>query len=258
MIQLFIQCLLIIFAYASLWYLVALYKKRNDVADIAWGMGYVLLCIFLFITQAHSPVLLLLYALVLLWGLRLSVHIYLRNKNKKEDYRYLAWRQQWGKTFYWRSYLQVFLLQGLFLLLIFSPVIHAAGSAPAKWGVSTWAGIGFWVIGFFFQAVGDYQLSVFAKQKKQPGEIIQTGLWKYSRHPNYFGEIMMWWGIFIITLPLQNSFYFIISPLTITLLLVFVSGIPMLEKKYSGNPAFEAYKKRTSVLIPMPPKKAVE
>jgi steroid 5-alpha reductase family enzyme len=114
------------------------------------------------------------------------------------------------------------------------------------------------MIGFYFQAVGDFQLSVFAKQKKQPGTILQTGLWKYSRHPNYFGEIMMWWGIFIITLPVQNSFYFIISPLTITLLLVFVSGIPMLEKKYAGNPAFNAYKKRTSALLPWPPKKVAE
>lgn len=84
---------------------------------------------------------------------------------------------------------------------------------------------------------------------------MQTGLWKYTRHPNYFGEILMWWGIFIITIPLQGSLFFIISPLTITLLLVFVSGIPMLEKKYKGNTAFEDYKKRTSMLIPMPPRK---
>jgi len=84
---------------------------------------------------------------------------------------------------------------------------------------------------------------------------MQTGLWKYTRHPNYFGEIMMWWGIFIITIPFTNSIYFIVGPLTITLLLIFVSGIPMLEKKYAGNPAFEDYKKRTSVLIPMPPRK---
>jgi steroid 5-alpha reductase family enzyme len=258
MIQLFIQCLLIIIAYATLWYLIALYKKRNDVADIAWGMGYILLCLFLFFTQAHSPVILLLYILVSLWGLRLSIHIYFRNKNKKEDFRYLAWRQQWGKTFYWRSYLQIFLLQGVLLMVIFSPVIHAAGSAPVKWSISTWAGLCCWLIGFYFQAVGDHQLSVFVKEKKQPGAMLQTGLWKYTRHPNYFGEIMMWWGIFIITMPVQNSFYFIISPLTITLLLIFVSGIPLLEKKYAGNPSFEAYKKRTSVLIPLPPRKVAE
>lgn len=258
MIQLFIQCLLIITIYATLWYIVALYKKRNDVADIAWGMGYIIICGFLFFTKTHSPVLLLLYTLVVLWGLRLSIHIYLRNKNKKEDYRYLAWRQQWGNTFYWRSYLQVFLLQGLLLLVIISPVIHAAGSAPVHWGVSTWAGLCCWIAGFYFQAVGDYQLSVFVKQKKLPGTIMQTGLWKYSRHPNYFGEIVMWWGIFIITLPVSNSIFFIISPISILLLLVFVSGIPLLEKKYEGNPAFEAYKKRTSALIPMPPRTAAE
>jgi steroid 5-alpha reductase family enzyme len=258
MIQLFIQCLLIIIVYATIWWLVALYKKRNDVADIAWGLGYILLCVFLYLTKAQSPVLLLLYILVTLWGLRLSIHIYFRNKNKNEDYRYQAWRQQWGKSFYWRSYLQVFLLQGFFLLVIFSPVIHAAGSAPVEWSFSTWAGLGCWLIGFFFQSVGDYQLSVFTKQKKQQGMILQTGLWKYSRHPNYFGEILMWWGLFIITLPVQNSFYFIISPLCITVLLVFVSGIPLLEKKKAGDPAFEAYKKRTSVLIPMPPRKAAE
>jgi steroid 5-alpha reductase family enzyme len=258
MIQLFIQCLLLITIYATLWYLVALYKKRNDVADIAWGMGYIIICCFLFFTKAHSPVLLLLYSLVALWGLRLSIHIYLRNKNKKEDYRYQAWRQQWGNSFYWRSYLQVFLLQGLLLLVIISPVIHAAGSAPVAWGVSTWAGLCCWIVGFYFQAVGDYQLSVFVKQKKLPGTILQTGLWKYSRHPNYFGEIVMWWGIFIITLPVTNSLFFIISPISILLLLVFVSGIPLLEKKYAGNPAFEAYKKRTNALIPMPPRTAAE
>jgi len=249
MSSLFIQCGLIILAYASLWYGVALIKKRNDVADIAWGLGYVLLCGLLFFTCPRYPVLTLLYALVTLWGLRLSVHIYLRNKNKTEDYRYRAWREQWGKTFYWRSYLQVFLLQGFLLLVIFSPVIHAAGAESAGWGPSTWTGTACWLIGFFFQTVADHQLSVFVKHKK-PGAILQTGLWKYSRHPNYFGEILMWWGIFIITLPLENSIFFIISPLAILLLLVFVSGIPLLEKKYAGNPAFEEYKKRTSVLVP--------
>ena len=249
MSSLFIQCGLIILAYASLWYGVALIKKRNDVADIAWGLGYVLFCDFLFFTCPRYPVLTLLYALVTLWGLRLSVHIYRRNKNKTEDYRYRAWREQWGKTFYWRSYLQVFLLQGFLLLVIFSPVIHAAGAEPTGWGLSTWTGTACWLIGFFFQTVADYQLSVFVKHKK-PGDILQTGLWKYCRHPNYFGEILMWWGIFIITLPLENSLFFIISPVSILLLLVFVSGIPLLEKKYAGNPAFEEYKKRTSVLVP--------
>ena len=160
-----------------------------------------------------------------------------------------------GKIFYLRSYLQVFLLQGFFLLIIISPVIHAAVAEKLQWNIFTWIGLCCWIIGFYFQAMADWQLVVFKSDKNNKGLIIQTGLWKYSRHPNYFGEILMWWSIFIITITFPNSFYFIISPLTITLLLDFVSGIPMLEKKYKGNPAFEDYKKRTSVLIPMPPRK---
>lgn len=253
MIQLLLYALGLIVIYATVWFIIAVLKKRNDVADIAWGLGYIFICIFLFITQQHSPVSLLLYVLVFIWGIRLSLHIYLRNKNKKEDFRYNAWREEWGHLFYLRSYLQVFLLQGILLWVIISPVIHAAYSKESPLNVFTWIGIGCWFIGFYFQTVGDFQLSVFIKHKKKD-DVLQTGLWKYTRHPNYFGEMMMWWGIFIITLPLKNSIYFIISPITISFLLLFVSGIPLMEKRYEGNKDFEAYKKRTSVLLPMPPK----
>ncbi len=255
MLTIFINCFIIITIYATLWFVVALIKKRNDVADIAWGLGYIIICGYLFTTNKSSPVLLLLYSLVTLWGLRLSVHIYLRNKNKNEDFRYLAWRKEWGKTFYWRSYGQVFLLQGVLLIIIISPLINAAISGVQHWNTLTLIGTVCWLIGFYFQTLADWQLSVFIKHKKIPGTIMQSGLWKYSRHPNYFGEIMMWWGIFIISLPLSNSIFFIISPLTITLFLVFVSGVPLLENKYANNPAFKKYKKRTSKLIPMPVKK---
>ena len=255
MIQEFLYCFIIIFLYASLWFIVAVYKKRNDIADIAWGFGYILICLYLFFSKDRSPVTLLLYILVFVWGLRLSLHIYNRNKNKKEDFRYLAWRQSWGKTFYWRSYVQVFLLQAVLLIIILSPVIHTTVAEPVHWNTFTWLGLICWLAGFYFQAMADWQLAVFIKQRKNPGDIMQTGLWKFSRHPNYFGEILMWWGIFIITIPLTNSIFFIIGPLTITLLIVFVSGIPLLEKKYKSNPAFEDYKKRTSMLMPMPPRK---
>lgn len=255
MLSAFIHCFLIIVVYASIWFALSVYKKRNDVADIAWGIGYIILCVYLFVSYPVSPISILLYSLVTLWGLRLSLHIYARNINKKEDFRYKAWRDEWGKYFYLRSYLQVFLLQGIFLLTIISPLINAALAKPMQWNVFTWIGLCLWIIGFYFQVVADWQLTVFKSTQNNKGLIIQTGLWKYSRHPNYFGEIMMWWGIFIVTIPFANSFYFIISPFTITLLLVFVSGIPLLEKKYKGNPAFEDYKKRTSVLIPMPPRK---
>ncbi len=255
MISVFTNCLIIMFIYASCWFLAAVYKKRNDIADIAWGIGYIVICTWLLFTNKPNPVTILLYCLVFLWGSRLSLHIYNRNKHRAEDFRYLAWRNEWGRSFYLRSYGQVFLLQGFLLIVILSPVIHAAVAAPVNWSFFTWTGLLCWITGFYFQAVADRQLAVFLKQKRLPGSIMQTGLWKFSRHPNYFGEILMWWGIFIITVPLPGSLFFIISPVTITLLLVFVSGIPLLEKKYEGNPAYADYKKRTSVLIPMPPRK---
>lgn len=251
--SLFLNSALLIFSYATCWYIIALIKKRNDVADIAWGLGYILLAVFLFFTMPASDLANLLYLLVAIWGIRLSVHIYLRSRKKGEDHRYKQWREEWGSSFYIRSYLQVFLLQGVFLLIIISPLLLAAFSVAA-FSIFTWIGLVFWIIGFFFQSVGDYQLTVFSRQKKSADEIIQTGLWKYSRHPNYFGEIMMWWGTYIMVIPLPNSIWFIVSPLTITCLLVFVSGIPMLEKKYKNHEAFQLYKKRTSALIPWPPK----
>ena len=249
-----IQAALIIFVYATVWFAVALYKKRNDVADIAWGLGYILICLYLFFTQPWSPVSLLLYILVSIWGLRLALHIYTRNKNKTEDFRYKQWRNDWGRHFYWRSYLQVFLLQGFILLIIISPVMYVAVVAPATWDIFTIIGTGCWLVGFYFQSVADYQLAVFIKQRKHKTDIMQTGLWKYSRHPNYFGELLMWWGIFIVVVPLAAGIFFIVSPLTISFLLLYVSGIPLLEKKYDGNEKFQEYKKRTSALVPMPPK----
>lgn len=248
LIHLIVESAGLLWVYSSAWFILSVLLKRNDIADIAWGLGYAFLCGWLYITLSTSPVAILIYIVVWIWAIRLSVHIYLRNRGKQEDFRYRQWREEWGKNFYWRSYLQVYLLQAFILLIISSPLILAA-VAEARLSVFTLVGLGIWVIGFFFQSVGDYQLSVFVKTKK-PGEIIQQGLWRYTRHPNYFGEIMMWWGIFFMVFPLPYGYWFVISPLTITFLLVFVSGVPMLEKKYAGNPAFQEYKKHTPAIIP--------
>ena len=116
------------------------------------------------------------------------------------------------------------------------------------------AGSIIWLIGFAFESIGDYQLMLFIKHKQNKSDIMQTGLWKYTRHPNYFGEVLVWWGIFIMVLPLQYGIWTIISPITISFLLLYVSGIPMLEAKYKDNLAFQDYKKRTSSFFPMLPK----
>ena len=250
MITVFTDIALLLLVYATVWYVVALVLKRNDVADIAWGLGFCVVCLYLFFTQPHTPVALVLYGMVLAWGLRLSIHIFIRNKYTGEDFRYRQWRESWGKTFYWRSYLQVFLLQAFILFVIVSPVVWVATAAHYQWTVLTYAGLLLWLLGWVYQSVADYQLRQFVRYRKVQGAIMQEGLWKYSRHPNYFGEILMWWAIFLMATPVTGGWWFIISPLTITFLLSKVSGVPMLEKKYDNNPQFQAYKKSTPALFP--------
>ncbi len=249
LLSIFLPVILLVWIYVTIWFLIALYKKRNDVADVAWGLGFAVVCTFLLYRQPPSPLLLLLCVLVILWGTRLSLHIHRRNTSKGEDFRYAKWRAEWGRMFVVRSYLQVFVLQGAFMLIIVSPVVWASANPSPSWSVWTWLGLLGWISGFLFQTIGDAQLATFVKTKA-PGAIMRTGLWKYSRHPNYFGEIVMWWSLFLMTVPIEGSMWFIVSPITITWLLAFVSGVPLLEAKYKDNPAFQEYKRQTSVLVP--------
>lgn len=247
---------LILFCYASLWFVVGMLRKRNDVADIAWGLGFILICVYAWATRPYSPLSAVVYGMVMLWGLRLSLHIALRSRGKTEDFRYQQWRAAWGKSFVLRSFLQVYLLQAGFMLVISAPILIAAESAEQGMNALSIAGVLLWLIGFFFESVGDYQLAVFIKRKTNKDDIMETGLWRYTRHPNYFGEVVLWWGVFLVVLPVQHGIWGIISPITITFLLLFVSGIPMLEAKYAENPKFQAYKRRTNAFFPWRPRQA--
>jgi steroid 5-alpha reductase family enzyme len=204
-----------------------------------------------------TPRFLLIGGLVFLWGIRLSLHIYLRHRGQSEDYRYRTLREKWGKSVIVRSFFQIFLLQSLLLVVTFSPVILLATAPPTT---LTWLDIPFvigWCIGFFFETVGDYQLQQFRAQRKKTGTIFTTGLWRYSRHPNYFGETVQWWSIFLIALAGNAPVATIIGPLMITILLLKISGITLLERKYHGNPDYKAYCQRTSAFIPWPQKRVV-
>lgn len=255
MINAYLQAAVWIGIYVHIVFALSLWLKRNDIADIAWGMGYLLLCLGFSTQYTVSSTALLVYALISVWSLRLSFHIWLRNRGTAEDFRYRQWREEWGKNFWWRSWLQVYVLQGFFLLVISAPLVVAACAPETALSSFTWIGLGAWIIGFLFQSIGDQQLQVFRKKRKSKDEILQTGLWKYSRHPNYFGEALMWWGLWLMVRPLEYGTWAIISPITITYLLRWVSGVPMLEKKYQSNPAFQAYSQRTSAFIPWFPKK---
>jgi steroid 5-alpha reductase family enzyme len=243
---------LVVLAYMLIWYSISLALKRNDVADIAWGLGFVVVSWVSFFLSPQTERGLLVAVLVTLWGARLSFHIFLRNKNKPEDFRYRNWRASW-KNFYLRSFLQVFMLQGLFLCIISFPIIFIQHHHVIGLVWIDLVGTGIWIIGFLFESISDYQLKVFKSKPEYAGRIITTGLWRYSRHPNYFGEVVQWWGIFFFALPLSGGWITIVSPLTITYLIRYVSGVPMLERKYAGNAEFEQYKRETSVFFPLLP-----
>lgn len=246
---------LCLFLYMNLFFVISWVKKRNDVADVAWGLGFVFIAwLSFYISGYYVWENILISTLVTIWGARLSLHIYLRNRNKPEDFRYQKWRNEWGKWFYLRSYLQVFLLQGLFLFIISLPVLFInLYNYGEENSALFFLGILVWFIGFLFESVSDWQLANFIKNPENKGKIMKTGLWKYSRHPNYFGEVTQWWGLFVVALGVgAGSFVSILGPILITFLILKVSGVPLLEEKMKQNPEFEEYKKNTSIFFPLP------
>ena len=236
------------------WFVVSIIKRRNDIADVAWGLGFVMLAWLAFYLGGFSARSLVVNGLVSVWGLRLAWHIFLRNSKKKEDYRYKKWGGV-GWLAYVRSFVQVFLLQGALMLVIASPVVYVNLSANSGWGLLDWVGLVVWLIGFSFEVVADWQLKKFLEDKNNEGKIVRDGLWRYSRHPNYFGEVVMWWGLLVMALPIPGGWVTMVGPMMITYLILFVSGVPLLEEKYEGREDFEEYKRVTSVFIPWFPKK---
>jgi len=243
--------------YMSSLFAVSLVLRNNGIADIGYGVAFM---VVIGATALHgaapSSLALILAALAYVWGLRLAIRIFRKNYGKPEDFRYKAWRDAWGKSFLVRSFLQVYMLQGLVVFIVALPItlsLAFPASEPSR--LLFVLGVIIWCVGFFFETIGDYQLDRFLKNPANKGTIMTTGLWKYSRHPNYFGESTMWIGIAVAasglsTLPLLGF----VSPLLITFLLLKVSGVPLLEKRFEGNPAWEAYKARTSVFVPLPPR----
>jgi steroid 5-alpha reductase family enzyme len=239
--------------YMTAWYFVARITDRVDVVDTAWALGFVYLAWLAWrLWESPGGVPLVIVIFVTIWGLRLALHIFTRTIHKPEDHRYAAYRKKWKDMFWPNAYLRIFVLQGLLLLTVCSTAV--AGILSYHQAVLPLAIVGFiiWGAGIIWEALADYQLRAFTHTKK-PGEIMQNGLWRYSRHPNYFGELASWWGAAVVGLSL-HQWWAVIGASVITLLITKVSGIPLLEKRYEDNPAFQKYKKHTSVLIPLPPR----
>ncbi|WP_285013485.1 DUF1295 domain-containing protein [Lactococcus garvieae] len=249
----------VLLVYFICWFKVADQKKNYGLIDIAWGGGFVLTaCLSYFfntqITMQNRAIL----VLVGFWGVRLFVHLARRNWNKAEDYRYTNMRRRWGSHApKLKAFFSVFMVQYLLLFIIALPIMqsnHRPESQIFWWQI---LGVVVWLIGFVFEVLGDWQLEQFKKNKENKGKLLTSGLWSVTRHPNYFGEAACWWGIFLIAFTDISDLWLIVSPLLITGLLLFVSGVPLLERKYKARKDFQAYARVTPKFFPFIGKKGL-
>jgi len=238
-------------------WLVSLKARDASIVDMFWGLGFVVIAWISFFTGGGAlSRRQLMVAMVTLWGLRLSAYLTRRNWGKGEDYRYQAMRQRHGDRFPIISLSRVFILQAVVLWIVSLPVQAAqVYPDPKDLGILDFIGLGVWAIGLFFESVGDAQLARFKADPTNAGKVMNRGLWRYTRHPNYFGDFMVWWGIYLVALATKSGFWTVIGPALMSFFLMRVSGVPLLEKSLRKNrPDYEAYIQQTSAFFPRPPK----
>ncbi len=255
MINEILAILLAVLIYISIVFVIAWRSKRLDLVDIAWGGGFIVAAITSYTMGDGGNLQILVTTLVTVWGLRLGFYILQRVRNSShEDPRYTDMRKQWKGSAALNAYTRIFLVQGVLATIVSAAVIMVNLSETSMVTPIAIVGTVVWAIGFVFEVVGDGQLRTHLANPHNKGKLITGGLWRYTRHPNYFGEAVQWWGIWVICLSVPYGFFAIVSPLTITILLLFISGIPLTEKRFEGRPGWKEYKKVTSVFIPLPPR----
>jgi steroid 5-alpha reductase family enzyme len=242
----------------AIW-LLSLVLRDSSIVDIFWGFGFIAVT-WTLATAAPgglTPRAGLLASLVTVWGLRLSLHILWRNWGRGEDFRYRAWRGQAGHAWWWRSYFKVFLLQGAVMWLVAAPVV-AVLSRGQQTAFSWIDGLAIvtWMVGFVFEAAGDWQLARFKSDTANNGRLMTGGVWRYTRHPNYFGDSTVWWGHYLLAVA-SGAWWTAFSPILMAFLLVRVSGVSMLESTLrETKPGYREYIQSTSAFFPLPPRRS--
>jgi steroid 5-alpha reductase family enzyme len=243
--------LVILGCMTALW-LLSLRLQNSSIVDIFWGAGFVIAnWVYFALAPDGFPLRKwLIGILVTIWGLRLSIYVLWRNRGKPEDFRYRKWRGDSGSRWWWQSYFQVFLLQGLLLWIISAPLLAAqTGSLPDHLTFLDLAGLVVWAVGLFFESAGDLQLARFKADPANKGKVLDRGVWRYTRHPNYFGDSAQWWSYYLIAAG-AGGWWTVFSPIIMTLLLLRVSGVALLEKTLETRPGYREYVERTSAFIP--------
>ena len=238
-------------------WLLSLPLRNVSIVDIVWGLGFVLVAWVSYLVGGGVEARRLLMAvMVSVWGLRLAGYLLWRNAGKGEDFRYLAMRRKAGSSFAVKSLVTVFALQGVIMWLVSLPVqVGSVPDSPEAIGVLGFAGLLVWAVGLFFEATGDWQLARFKADPANAGQVMDRGLWRYTRHPNYFGDFCVWWGIWLVAAATGIGVVAVIGPLVMSVFLMRVSGVPMLERTIGKRrPGYEDYVRRTNSFFPGPPK----
>ena len=257
MITAFLQASLLIWVLVTVLWMWSVLIKNVSIVDIFWGLGFVAVNVFyVFFTGELSPRKILILVLVSIWGLRLAVYLAIRNIGKGEDFRYQQFRKNYGaERYWWISYFQTFILQGVLIMIVSLPLLGiSGGTRPGNLNLLDYTGILVWLIGFSFEAGGDFQLMRFKQNPENKGKVLNTGFWKYTRHPNYFGDSAVWWayGLFSIA---AGSYWQVAGSVIMTLLIIRVSGVALLEKTLTtSKPQYREYIERTSSFFPWFPK----
>jgi len=238
----------------TLW-LISLPLSDASIVDLFWGFGFVVIgwTTFFSILAVQTTGLLLL-VLVTIWGCRLTAYLLWRNVGKGEDSRYTEMREKPGRNFALFSLIVIFGLQGVIMLVVSLPVQTGVSSAVSmNW--LTFVGATIWLIGLLFESIGDFQLARFKSDPANQGKVLDRGLWRYTRHPNYFGDFLVWWGLWLVAISGDSDLWWTaIGPALMTFCLLYFSGVAHLEKRITNRrPEYAAYIRRTNAFFPWPP-----
>jgi steroid 5-alpha reductase family enzyme len=254
----FVGLLAVVILMAVLW-LLSLFVRDSSLVDIFWGPGFMVTAlVYILLTPEGNggDRRLLIAALVGIWGLRLGLHVAHRNVRRGEDHRYTAWREEHGSHWWWRSLFQVFVLQGVLLWIVSAPLLAALhGPADAALGPLDGIAVAIWAVGFAFEAGGDWQLMRFKRDQTNRRKVMDRGLWRFTRHPNYFGDAVQWWAFWLIAVA-AGGWWTVFSPVVMTFLLMRVSGVALLEQHLDHTrPRYWEYVQRTPAFIPWFPRR---
>jgi len=258
MLTLFLQACLLILVLVTLLWVLSVIIKNASIVDLFWGFGFVVVNAFYVFTSGEmSTRKILVLVLVTLWGLRLSIYLAWRNLGKGEDFRYREFRRKYGpERYWWISYFQTFLLQGVLMMIVSLPLLGVSMDKDSGVpGLIDFIAVVVWVTGFSFEAGGDFQLARFKNNPKNKGKVLNTGFWKYTRHPNYFGDSAVWWAYALFSIA-AGGYWQIIGSVIMTALIIRISGVALLEKTLvDTKPRYREYIRKTSAFLPWFPKK---